>query len=268
MMMMSSLEIDENLIQSWNNASDSLNRYFPIFIYTFGITGNLLNILVLSQRPLRLNPSALFFMFSSISGLIALLSGLTTRMMAGYSTDMTTTIDWICKIRNYVLYSARTITLWSITFATIDRWLASSTNVHKRQLSTLKNAQRSLFIVHIYAILLNVPILYCYQANLTGILRGCYGATYSCRLITDFIYTIATTLFPLILMIIFGCLTIQNIRQTRQRILNVTMIKMSDERPTTMVHIHGKHNKKTEKHLLEMLGVQVTLLVILTFPHG
>ncbi len=73
-----------NLILSINNASKELDRYFSIFIFIFGILGNLLNCLVLSQRPLRTNPCSFLFLISSIASLISILSGLTTRMLAGY----------------------------------------------------------------------------------------------------------------------------------------------------------------------------------------
>ncbi|UJR16976.1 hypothetical protein I4U23_003874 [Adineta vaga] len=191
-------------------------------------------------------------------------------MMAGYATDMTTTVGWICKMRNFVLYSARTITLWSIALATIDRWLASSTNVSRRQTSSIRNARRSVVLVHIYACVINSPILYCYEANLSDALRGCYGLTYICRLITDLIYTIMTTLVPLLMMIIFGLLTIRHVRHTQNRIENITMVDMSYKNKNTLPTstTRERSKKKVDKHLCKMLTVQVTLFVILTCPHG
>jgi hypothetical protein len=128
---MSSADTTINLIASLDYASSLLNRYVPIFIYIFGIIGNMLNVLVLSQRILRSNSSAVCFLVSSI-------------------------------------------VLWMIILAAIDRWLSSANiTVNLRQLSNLKNTQRCIFIIFIYTGLINSPIIYCYEANLTGIPRGC-----------------------------------------------------------------------------------------------
>ncbi|CAF4138465.1 unnamed protein product, partial [Adineta steineri] len=74
-----------------NNISNDLNRYFGIFVFLFGLIGNILNILVLSQRPLRSNPCALLFLASSVSNLIAIVSGLFTRILSGWNLDPTST---------------------------------------------------------------------------------------------------------------------------------------------------------------------------------
>ncbi|CAF3125293.1 unnamed protein product [Rotaria sp. Silwood2] len=252
-----------------NNASNLLNRYLPIFIYIFGTAGNLLNVLVLSQRTLRSNTSAIFLLISSIAGLIVILSGLTSRMMSGYTTDLTLTIGWICKLRNVVLYSSRTINLSMIALAAIDRWLSSSVHQHYRQMSTLKNTWRSMFVVLIYTCILNTPIIYCYEANLNWTLRRCYGSTYACRLTTDLIYTFGTTLLPLLLMIIFGLMTINNVRCIRSRIKTVTEMVISHTNKSIATNKNGQlRARKTDRHLLIMLLVQVILLVLFTCPHA
>ncbi|CAF1099291.1 unnamed protein product [Adineta steineri] len=267
--MSSSNTTDADAIASWNNASDLINRYLPIFIYIFGITGNVLNVLILIQRPLRLSPSSAFFSVSSIAGLIAIISGLTTRMLAGYTADLTLTISWICKARNYVLYTARTVALWLIALATIDRWLVSSVIVHRRHISTLKNAGRGIILIIIFACLINSPIIYCYEAGLTGTLRGCYGSTYAGRVITDVIYAVITTIIPLSMMICFGLLTIRNIRYKSSRIHNIAMITLTyDNKHRRPSVYHIQKSTKLDKHLLKMLAVQVTLLVLLTCPHA
>jgi hypothetical protein len=266
---MSSSNASLDLIASLNNASDALDSYLSIFIYIFGITGNFLNILVLRQRSLRSNPSAVFFLASSLAGIIVILSGLTSRMMSGYDLDLTLTIGWICKIRNVVLYSSRTIVLWMIVLATIDRWLSSSVAVNLRQLSNLKNARRSMLVVLIYTCLINAPIIYCYEANLTGLLRGCYGSTYICRLTTDLIYAFGTTLLPLLLMIIFGLLTIKNVRHVQSRVQMVNSMVLSRENKNTLSKMTGESQaRKRDRQLLKMLLVQVTLLFLLTCPHA
>lgn len=225
--------------------------------------------MVLAQRHIRANPSATFFFISLVAGPIAIVSGLTSRMMAGYTADLTNTVKWICIVRNYILYSARTVALWMIALAAIDRWLSSSVDVSLRRRSKLKNAQRSILVIFILACFFNGPIIFCYEANLTGAIRGCYGSTYACRVITDGIYAIVTTILPLICMVIFGLLTIKNIHQTRTCIQNITMLQLSHQNQNTHTNVTGhRQTKKRDRALLKMRFVQVTLLCLFTCGHA
>ncbi|CAF5013564.1 unnamed protein product [Rotaria sp. Silwood1] len=156
---------ETSFIASLNNVMLQINRYCTIFILLFGFVGNILNILALSQRNLRSNPCGWYFLTSSIANLISIVSGLLTRLLSGWNNDLTETIDWLCKLRAFVVFSSRTIALWLIMFATIDRWLLSSANAHYRRLSTLKNARRITFIVVFIFCLMYVQMFYCYQAN-------------------------------------------------------------------------------------------------------
>jgi hypothetical protein len=137
---MSSLSADS--IVSLNNVFTVINRYFATIIFIFGVIGNILNISVLSQKLLRSNSCAVLFCGSSVAGLISLISGLTPRVLAAWITDLSETIEWICKIRGFVLFTSRAIAFWLITLATVDRWLLSCADAHRRQFSTVKNAQR------------------------------------------------------------------------------------------------------------------------------
>ncbi|CAF0783844.1 unnamed protein product [Adineta steineri] len=266
---MSSMDANTDLILFFNNASNSLNYYLSIFIIIFGIIGNILNILVLSQRSLRSNSSAIYFLASAIVGIIVIISGLISRMLSACNLDLTLTIDWICKVRNFILYNSRTIFLWMIVLATIDRWLSSSISINLRSMSNLKNVQRSIIIILIYSCLINIPILYCYKANLSDILRACYGSTYSCRLTTDLIYAFGTVLLPLLLMIIFGLLTIKNVRHLQSRVHAINGVMISLENRTLSSNKSGHlPAKKTDRQLLKMLLVQVTLLFLFTSPHA
>jgi hypothetical protein len=266
---MSSSNQNADLIVSLNNASNTLNRYVSIFIFIFGMIGNFLNVLVLSQRTLRKNPSAAFFLASSVAGIIVILSGIISQMLSGYNLDLSLTNKWICKIRNFILFGSRTVLLWMIVLATVDRWLSSSVAANLRSLSNLQNARRSMVVVLIYTCLINAPILYCDEANLTGVLRGCYASTHICRLTTDLIYSFGTILLPLLLMVIFGLLTTRNVHHVQNRVRNVTVLRMSvDIRTTSTITSGQTQGKKTDRQLLKMLLVQVTLLFVFTCPHA
>lgn len=261
--------LNDSSINWFDNASIQINRYFTLIVFCFGVIGNILNILVLSQRTLRKNPCAWLFLISSIANLISILFGLTTRIKSGWDLDLTDTIPWLCKLRAFVVFSSRTMALWLITLATIDRWILSSINANQRKKSTLKNAQKYTFIIIILSILLYIQMLYCYDANLIDAPLKCYGKTHVCRHLTDLTYGLITILCPLFLMSIFGLMTIFNIKQSQRLTRRINPLGTIPVAATISSDNQQKHFKrKNDRHLLFMLFIQVILLTLLTFPQA
>lgn len=261
---------NQNLIISINNATVQLNRYLPLLIFIFGIIGNILNILVLSRRALRANPCALVFLVSSIGSLIMIISGLTTRLTAGWAVDLSETIGWLCKLRILVLFVSRTIFIWLIAYAALDRWLSSSNNVHLRNLSTLKNAYRSILMVTLFSLILNGPLLYCYDANVIGTPAQCYGYSDAYRLYTDLSFTCATLVVPSFIMLFFGLLMINNIRQVQKRVnvRNISIVNANSTMKSGIMAIQQQQQKKkTDRSLLKMVFGQVLFLILCTAPY-
>ena len=192
------------LALSLNHASAQLNRYFSIFIFVFGVLGNIINCLVLSRRTLRRNSCAFLFLVSSVASLVSILAGLTTRMLAGWAADLTSTIDVLCQLRAFALFVSRTMALWFLALASIDRWLSSSVDQERRRISSLKNTYKSLIVITFVSIVLYTQILFCYQANMVNTPLKCYGKTESCRMVTDLSYALISIILPIVVMIIFG----------------------------------------------------------------
>ncbi|CAF3308819.1 unnamed protein product [Rotaria sp. Silwood2] len=243
-----------------------MNRYASIFTFLFGTTGNILNTLVFSQRSFRSNPCAICFLFSSVANLIAILFGVTSRMLNGWSADLTNTDRFICKFRTFILNVARPVAFWLILLAAIDRWLLSSANARYRQISTMKNAIRSMIIILISSIVLFSHIIYCYEPNMIDEPLQCYGKNITCRLVSAILFAFVTTFFPVLLMLIFGLMTINNLRQSKNRI-----------QPGDISHRRNQESNKGNQrqrfnkinnHLLVMLFGQIVLLFMLGLPLG
>ncbi|UJR12139.1 hypothetical protein I4U23_016316 [Adineta vaga] len=249
-----------------NNLSIQMNRYFSIVIFLFGTIGNLLNICVLSQQIFRSNPCAVLFLFSSFANLIAILSGLTSRMFSGWIVDLTNTDRSLCKLRAFILNVARPIAFWLILLAAIDRWLLSNPNANYRQMSTLKNAKRNMIIITILSIILFSHILYCYEPNLMDAPLKCYGVTVTCRLVTDISFTFGSTFIPIVFMFIFGLMTIRNIRRSRMKV-QARDLSMETNQIST-----GERQRpslsKSDYRLMMMLLAQILLLVVFGLPLG
>jgi hypothetical protein len=253
-----------------NLLSAELNRYLSIAILLFGTVGNILNCIALSHRTLRSNPCATLFLASSITSLVTLISGVAVRLLAGWSADLTNTIGWLCKLRIFVLFASRTIASWLITLATIDRWFCSSVDVNRRLISSLKNAQRGIILIICFSSLAYVQVFYCYEANLTNTPLMCYGKTVWCRILIDSEFTFISVLIPSSLMLIFGLMTIINVRRAASRRVQpatMTMTKtMTMQEGTNASEV--RRSKKTEHHLLLMLFMQVVLLTLFSLPQA
>ncbi|CAF0930515.1 unnamed protein product [Rotaria sp. Silwood1] len=249
-----------------NNISSQVNRYMTLFVFLFGIIGNSLNTLVLSQAKLRSNPCVLYFLGSSVSSLGIILVGLPTRLIDGWiSTDPTNTNSLLCKLRIFLLYGFRTTSVWLIVLATIDRWLVSNTRVTRRFLSSRRTAHKSIIIVHILSFLLWAQSVFCYNTNLPQAPLKCYGMTAACRIFNDVVYASSTVIIPSLLMLIFGFLTIHNINQSRRTIKPFIGTVMPMNCSNKMKRRRIRYNKGS---LTGMLLLQVILLTFLSLPQA
>ncbi|CAF3670988.1 unnamed protein product [Rotaria sp. Silwood1] len=254
---------DVDMIATINNATLQLVRYCSIFIFLFGSIGNILNVLILSQTSFRRNPCAVLFLFSSVVNFIAILSGLLSRILSGWGADLTATTRFFCKLRGFVVNIARSVAIWYILFAIIDRWLLSSLKLHHRQMSSLKNAKRAMIISLMLAIVVFSHIIYCHEPNLINAPQKCYGITIACRFVTDISF-ILLAIVPLPLMLMFGLMTIYNIRQSRGRVANRNTSMVTN---TVTATTNQRHRMtKQDQNLLIMLLVQICILFILSIP--
>ncbi|CAF3571759.1 unnamed protein product [Rotaria sp. Silwood1] len=259
---------DASLISALNNASTQLNRYFGIFIFVFGVAGNTLNTGVLSRRTLRSNPCAWLFLASSIANNIAILAGITSRPLSTWSADLTNTNQFLCKFRAFLLFNGITIGSWLIMLATVDRWLSSNINASQRQKSTLKNAQLGTILVVIVSSIIEAQQLYCFEANLTNTPLKCYTRSVWCGIVSDLFFALVSILAPLILMIIFGLMTIANIHKSNFRLqpASRTADGHSSYSTATGNITQALQRRKTDRHLLIMLLVQISLIFLFTCP--
>ncbi|CAF1083813.1 unnamed protein product [Adineta steineri] len=249
----------------WNDTSTKINCYFSIFLFIFGVIGNILNTFVLSEKSLRSNSCAWLFLISSIFNLISILSGLPTRVLSTWTIVITDQIEWLCKLRAFTVLTSRTIAAWLIMLATFDRWLLSCKQIQYRRISKLQNAKRGIIIIIILSSFLHLPTFYCYHANLNNTPLKCYSKTIKCRIFSDQIYVCFTILMPIILMILFGFLTLSNIRQMHHRV-QMSLIPKSGQ--TIVNNEHRQRLKLIDRHLFIMLLIQISFITLFTFPQG
>ncbi|CAF0830832.1 unnamed protein product [Adineta ricciae] len=89
---------------------------------------------------------------------------------------------------------------------------------------------------------------------------------YQCQLLADITFACFTTIVPIVLMFIFGLLTIFNVQQSQRRILQVPTIE--DRLKVVNGNELSNQTKKGDRSLFRMLCVQIFIFGILTLPQA
>ena len=234
-----------------------LIRYFCMTLLFFGTFGNVLNICIFTRAKLRSVPCSWYFLASTFSSLIALYTGCLTRVLTSYDyyphTDLSKII--YCKFRTYLTFTNLSLSVWLIIGACIDRWASSSTNVQIRSFSNVKRAKQMIILITIIIYLVNGEMLYCFNGKFQSNIGSCQSISESCELYNNIALFFTYSLFPASLMLIFGLLTIRNIRRSRQQIV-----------PSIIPISTNRNQRKTTKQMTIMLFVQVICSVLLSLP--
>ena len=237
--------------------SGQINRYYGIILFVTGIIGNLINCIVFTRRTLRSTPCCIYFLVASLMDFIVILLFILPRTLLAWKAeyDLAQTNSIICKSTLFLVFSARAASVWLIAFATVDRYLVSSTNNNRRQMSNLKNTYICITLICICTTIAWSELLYCYDANVVGTPQQCYPKSDICRIYNNFNQVLTIVLFPTILMCIFGIATIRNIHSNR-RIIPINQ------------NIENNHarNRRRENSLTKMLISQVVIYILCGLP--
>jgi hypothetical protein len=81
--------------------------------------------------------------------------------------NLINTISGLCKFTMLIILMERTLALWFIVVATIDRYLVSSANINRRQLTHLKQLSRCIIIACVLAILISIESIFIFYLTIT-----------------------------------------------------------------------------------------------------
>jgi hypothetical protein len=140
--------------------------------------------------------------------------------------------------------------------ACIDRYLHSSLNERIRRMSSLKSAKIFTGMISIIVLISYYHMLVYYE--IINVLNQFGSITPQCnsqkgiyRTFLGFWHMVMSSLFPSFLMLLFGCLTLKNVRQHRQ------LVQRAGE---------NRAIRRTDRQLLRMLAAQVLVIIISTLP--
>ncbi|CAF1472584.1 unnamed protein product [Adineta ricciae] len=240
-----------DLINQIYRYNQIFTRYTLGFALTMGNFVSILDILVFSQAHMRKNTCSMYFIACAISELFTFNVGDSTRMLNfGYKISIYNMFDWLCRVRYYITFAFVAIPHYFIILASIDRYFASSRNARRRQWSSPRIARR-LIIGNILLWLVVYSHCLIFYTNQTG---QCSTYDYAYDWFLRIQDAICAAFLPLLLMCIFGWLTLKNIRAIGKQI-----------RPNEDVHTLNTMSRK-DFQLIKLLIYQVAVFSLLFMP--
>lgn len=227
----------------------TVTQYIGPPIIVLGIITNSLNIVILRQQALKDHSCSLYFVVLSTSNLAYTCIATTVNLLLdGYGINLTQHSNIFCKFISYFINFCSHLSAFMLVLASIDRYCASSSNVHRRNLSSYRTARWVVFGILLFLSLLMLPNAIVFNAYDDDAV-GC--ASNAASLFNQIYLIINVTIYVLItplLMILFGFLTIYNTQQPiRHRVVVI-------------------HRRPNEKQLVRMLLVQVSSHLVLNLP--
>ncbi len=223
-------------------------RYGMSTYLILGNFGNLFNIIIFCQRSHRNNSCSLYLLTASIMNIFIINFGVIPTIYSLNHRDPESYSIIYCKLRLYLLHSTLMISRSMIVLACIDRFAVSSTSNRLHLFGQPKIAIcLIIFISFFWPIIASHILVFLTIKSEQCSAYGKYSFIYS-------IYScIVAGFLPPILMIIFGFLTVRNLRHIHSRVRpNIIRI----------IHIHRK-----DYYLSVMLMCEVIVYLISTIPY-
>jgi hypothetical protein len=225
-------------------------------IWFFGNIGSAFNCAVFYQPAFRKSPCAMHFIAASVGQLFTFNLAVFIRMLEyGYGVPFNAFV-WLCKIRFYIFYVFVANSHYNIIMASMDRYLSSSRDALRRQWSSPKIALRLIIINFLVWCLMYLQVLVFFVVT-----NGkCGSRLGTCSMVFSIYLSIDSGILPILLMLVFGLLTINNVHQSRRRINEIAVINADGS-----VHAGRMSRKDTQLH--KMLANQIILFIILDIPN-
>ena len=158
-----------------------------------------------------------------------------------------------CRVMNTMIYSSALFVTLMLIFASIDRYLSSSSSLRLRQYSQVRIAQRLIPLVLLLTLIYSSPFSLINYWDSSS--NRC--VQYSSTLISIYLSS-RIVLFYFIgpfIMAVFGLLTISNIRHQTSRIAPIAMRRAGQS-----------SQRRSEGQLARMLIIQVGAYIIFSTP--
>ncbi|CAF1450256.1 unnamed protein product [Adineta ricciae] len=223
---------------SFSYILQQITIYYGIPVLAAGLVGGTLSSIVfLSLKTFRQSSCAFYLTVMSIVNIGQLLTGLLSRIMInGYGNDLTTTSEFYCKLRYFLLQFCTLLSLTSISLATIDQCFTTSLSPRWQRWSNLKIAHRLILLFTIvwalHGILYLVFFVQIYSPDLGKTTCSITDATFLVYHAYGY-FLILSGFLPIGITILFALLAFHNIRRSMHQ--NVPIFHRELDKQLTMM---------------------------------
>ena len=224
-----------------------MTRYVLSTILILGNIGNLVAIVIFSQKKHRTNSCSIYLVAVSVFGCIAANWAIAPLVYALDHFNMVNSSLVLCRIRGYIIQVNAMCFRYTLILMCADRYALFNRRVSIRALCRPKIAYRSIGILFIFWTVVSIHLLIweSIQNNQCNV-YGIYGQIYS------FYVLIFTGTIPISTMIFFSVMVMRSLRQLRSRV-----------RPDDGIRPLNQRDKKFMKLVL----VEVMVYTLCTFAH-
>ena len=257
----STINREAELLALFNHLIQVVSQVLDGLMWIIGNFGAICTCIVFSRPTFRKSPCAMYFTASSFSQLFVFNFAVFIRMIQyGYNVPVNSVPSWFCRLRFYIYYVSGASARYSIVFAAVDRFLCSSQSTRLRRWSSSKVALCFIIIDAIIWALFYIQVLVFFDVKNDK----CRIHVADIMRYFNFYLTIENGFLPIIPMLIFGLLTIRNIRRSAQRAKAPETI---DGAVSNTNNQSSSSSSKKEVQLHKMLINQVVVYVILNLPY-
>ena len=218
--------------------------------FIVGNLGNVLNLLIFSQRSSRKNSCLLYFFSASVINIVVLNFGLLLRVLRGiWNIDPFFPSIWFCRVRTYVLNSAFAIYRCSIVLACLDRMCASSRRPWLRRISERKIAHRLIVANWTFHLTYYIPA-WIFPTIISGQCMAAPNSAYATFLT---VHNLTQGLFIPSMMILCGVITAVHLKNMKTRV--------------APQNSEGRDERQVVGQFLSMLFIQVLSDVLFNIPY-
>ena len=238
-----------------------LSSWGTIYIIV-GTIGSALSLCVFArQSHWSFSPCISYLFASSLATVPLLYVSVLSRVGIGFQVTPFFFIPILCKSQVYFANVSVSLCIWFTVGSFWDRYLSSSRNALTRNMSSIRNARRTIWLITLFITIAYAQIFYCFEPTMTIGAAPCSAKNTQCSVVDTTLLFLVQFLTPPLLIFYFGRNIYSNVHQMRSQ---------SQTRDTSSTHgvpKRARRTNRTDRMILRLVLVQGLLLLVFSSPN-
>lgn len=209
---------------------DSLNILLKLVMLFLGSFGNILIFTIFSRKSLEKFASRDIYLCMAFFSWVSIIEFVVQDILNSFEIDILVVTNLACKVLKYIEFFSPTILAWLLVYISIDRFIS----IGNRSLKFTNKKWFQKFVILftiIYNMIFYLPIIIYYKLQykleVASNLNSSVNKTFTCSSDKEyklFIYIadlLNCSVVPFSLMILFSCLLIHTIFESRKRVIRL-----------------------------------------------